>query len=93
MIINNIFQLAAGIGVHEDRVSLIAKSVFKYTECGCVFNETETGVSVCGYAEGADAECVPVKLDYPFTMDEYWAALQQADDEGVELWNEWNDHE
>lgn len=89
-IINNIFELAVAVGTPEDRVSLIGRAVYKYTECGCVFNETATGVTVCGYAEGADAECVPIALDYPFTLEEWESALDQADEDGCDLWNEWN---
>ncbi len=95
--INNIDELATSIGT---TVQGIGKALFKGSECGIVFTVLEPeneatfypphGVSVCGYAEGADAECVPKELLYPFTMDQFWSAAQSADDEGVELWEEWN---
>ena len=86
--INNIQDLKDHFGCEQ--ITGIQRSIFKSTECGCIFNETTTGVSVCGYAEGSDAECEPHRLDYPFNITQFYIELQQADDEGVEMWNEWN---
>ena len=69
------------------------KSVFKYTNCGCVFDADENGVYVAGYAEGSEAELPMRCLEWGFTMDEYNAALTQADAEGVEEWNIANEEE
>lgn len=89
--IRNINHLATMIGTSVDG---IGKALYKGTTCGIVFNEKDWyTVTVCGYAEGADAECVPIDLVYPFTRDEFWNAVQEADDEGCELWHEWNDEE
>ena len=67
------------------------KSVFKYTNCGCVFDADEDGVILIGYAEGSDAWLPPHTLDWGFTMDEFNAALEQADAEGVEEWERANE--
>jgi len=96
--INNIDELANRIGCDKSRISRV---LFKSTQCGIVFNELHneneslnapyySGVSVCGYAEGADAECLPIELIYPFTSEQFWNAVEQADEEGVELWHVWN---
>lgn len=84
----SITELAANIGCE---VRAIGKALFKGTECGIVFDHDADSVMVSGYAEGADAECEPIKLRFPFTMGEFWAAVQEADDEGCEMWHAWND--
>ena len=47
-----------------------------------------TGIRVCGYCEGADAELPTYSLDFPFTEEEFEAALQSCDDDADQLWNE-----
>jgi hypothetical protein len=96
MKINNCIELWEEIGgwkveMEERAEQLMVKSVFKYTKCGCVFGTNDTGVYVSGYAEGSDAELHTHYLKWGFTMDEYNAALDQADAEGVEEWNRAND--
>lgn len=80
----------AGEGACE---GMLSKHVFKATQCGCVFVKRPDGVIVAGYAEGADAECTEHHLTYPFQMDDFWSELEEADDEGVAMWHEWNDTE
>jgi hypothetical protein len=89
--IRTLKELATEIGV--DDPGRIGRVLFKSTKCGIVFNVAEDaqGITVCGYAEGADAECLPIELRFPFASDVFWNAVEQADDEGVELWHEWND--
>jgi len=72
------------------------KSVFKHTECGCVFGADEDGVHVSGYAEGSDAYLPTHFLNWGFTLDEFMDALNDADAEGVDEWeraNEGNEEE
>ena len=99
MKINNCKQLLERITGErvetEDRAKqLMEKIVFKYTECGCVFDADENGVYVRGYAEGhIEAELPTNSLDWGFTIEEYNDALDQADAEGVMAWNEANDED
>jgi len=98
MKINNCIQLWEGIVGEKVETEDLAKqcmkkSVFKYTECGCVFDADENGVYVAGYAEGSDAELPGHSLDWGFTMDEYNDALDQADAEGVEEWELANEYD
>ena len=98
MKINNCIQLLEEIVGEkvetEDRAKqLMEKIVFKYTECGCVFDADENGVYVAGYAEGSDAELPGHTLNWGFTIEEYNAALDQADAEGVEEWHLANDED
>ena len=98
MKINNCRELWEGITgekleTEERARQLMEKSVFKYTECGCIFDANENGVRVGGYAEGSDAELPMHSLNWGFTMEEYNAALDKADDQGVEAWHEANDED
>ena len=98
MKINNcrqLFEEIVGEKVEtEDRAKqLMEKIVFKYTECGCVFDADENGVYVAGYAEGSAAELPGHTLNWGFTIEEYNAALDQADAEGVEEWELANNEE
>lgn len=81
------FAFGVGEGASE---AVVEKWVFKTTECGCCFRKLPDGVSFCGYAEGADAECPEHRLTYPFRMDDFWRELDAADAEGVAMWHEWN---
>ena len=90
MEINSFNDLAHEIGCNREQVG---RRLFKDTQCGIVFNQIEDGVSVCGYAEGADVECTPHELKYPFTREAFWNAVKAADAEGCEMWHEWNDED
>jgi hypothetical protein len=49
-----------------------------------------TMVVVAGYAEGVDAECYSHELAFPFTDEDFDAAVKEADQEGCDLWEEYN---
>ena len=53
--------------------------------------EHVTGIVVGSIVEGADAECTPVELPFPFSMEEFSKACNSIEDEAKEIWNEWND--
>ena len=96
--IRNCVQLWTAYGgwlapMEERSKQLLEKSVFKYTNCGCVFDADENGVYVAGYAEGSDAELPGHSLNWGFTIDEFNAALEQADAEGVEEWERANEYD
>ena len=76
----------------EQSKALLKKWVFKGTECGCVFRSDEKGVVVGGYNElGEEGELPTYDLKWGFTLEEFNAALTQADAEGVEAWEEANE--
>ena len=83
--IYNLAELRAFMGTEN-----IGRELYKWTECGIVYAEEPDGIMVCGYAEGADAECSPIRLKYPFTPSEFWEAVEAADLEGCALWRAWN---
>lgn len=69
----------------------VGRVLFKYTDCGCCYLAKEDYVSVAGYAEGSgDAECAEHRLYFPFTIEEWCDAVEAADQEGCELWEECN---
>ena len=70
---------------------LLRKWVFKGTESGCVFDSDEKGIMVGGYAEGSEAELPRYDLDWGFTINAFKEALDYADADGVEAWNEANE--
>ena len=60
------------------------------------FNDAPTykrtvGVVVGSIVEGADCECTPIELKFPFTMDEFSEACDSVEEEAKEIWDEWND--
>lgn len=70
----------------------IERMLFKHTNCGCCYLAKEDYVSVVGYAEGSgDAECPEHRLYFPFTIEEWCDAVEAADQEGCELWEECNE--
>ncbi len=82
------------VGDSDRAESRIEKSLFKDTECGIRFRVFEYDSRICvgvaGYASW-DACCEEIVLEFgKFTIEEFWSAVQQADDEGVEMFNEWN---
>ena len=84
--IRNLHDLEREIGAPN-----IGKQLFKATECGITFSEDPDGIVLGGYAEGADDECPPHRLAYPFTAEVFWSAVKLADEEGCAMWHEWND--
>jgi len=54
-------------------------------------HERTTGVVVGSIVEGADCECTPIELRFPFTMDDFSKACNSVEEEAQGIWNEWND--
>jgi len=52
--------------------------------------EHVTGIVVGSIVEGADAECTPVELPFPFSMEEFSKACNSIEDEAEWIWYEWN---
>lgn len=73
---------------NEERERRIARRLYKATDCGISFSRCRSGVTVAGYAEGTDLECQPHYLDYPFTAEAFWKAVDAADQDGCELFDQ-----
>jgi hypothetical protein len=48
------------------------------------------GITVGSIVEGSDADVGPVFLAYPFTMAQFWSALEDVNAEACALWDEAN---
>ena len=94
VIINNLLELAedycysSSDGCEDRAHQLLEKSLFKYTSCGVSFWRTDNGVSVCGYCEGSDVHIEPHNLTFPFNRDEFSEAVEKADLDGCDAWNQ-----
>lgn len=68
----------------------IARRLYKDTSCGISFYvpPEQHLVVVAGYAEGTDAECPAYTLCFPFTTEEFWKAVEDADADGCELFED-----
>jgi len=91
----NLADLAAHLCAPRDTAASIAKRLFKDTRCGISFYAYPDGhqALVAGYAEGAgDAYCEPIILAFPIDLDEFDRAVEQADQEGCDLWDEHHCH-
>jgi len=82
--IRDLRDLANMIGCEPRR---IAKVLFKYTDTGISFSEDTKGVMLSGYCEGADLDCTNYHLDYPFTSEEFWSAVDRAETDCKIMWS------
>lgn len=66
----------------------IAAVLYQNTECGIIFDLVPGGVKVTGYCEGVDEACEPRTLQYPFDSATFDRLVEDADRDGIELWNQ-----
>lgn len=72
----------------QDRTyNTISKQLYKTTECGVMFDMEYNRVGVTGYCEGSDSELETIWLTWPFSNDQFFEAVDRADQMGVEEWN------
>jgi hypothetical protein len=97
MALHNIFELAAAVGVdcarpvQQRAVELIAKAVYKGTECGAWVQGVGNpyaieGVRIGSIVEGTDAETRTHTLLWPITPEQFWATVQAVEDEAADIW-------
>lgn len=70
----------------------LKRDMFKYTKCGMPIAWDDEKVTLCVYAEGADAEWSH-DLFFPFTGKDFNHMVEVVEEESDELWHEWNDDE
>lgn len=90
MLIKGFIDLCAEVGSAWETEASVAKRLYKDTACGISFLADDEGIELAGYAEGANVECPVHRLDYPFTSEKFWAEVEAADQEGCDMWEEWN---
>ena len=88
-VICSVNDLCEYLGTTPDRLK---HDMYKYTECGMPIAWDDEKVTLCVYAEGADAEWSHDLL-FPFTAKEFDRMVKVVEEESEELWHEWNDDE
>lgn len=86
-VICSINDLCEYLGTTPDRIE---RDMFKYTDCGMPIAWDNEKVTLCVYAEGADAEWSHDLL-FPFTGKDFDSMVEVVEEESDELWHEWND--
>jgi hypothetical protein len=89
--IHDSHELASEVGVDEP--SHISRAIYKGTACGAWVRLEPHAVAVGSIVEGSDAEVGPVRLVYPFTAADFWAALDEINAEACALWHEANEED
>lgn len=64
------------------------RSVYNYTDCGAWINCDESGIRVGSIVEGTEDEVEPVKLTYPFSLNQYQQAVESVESEAQLIWME-----
>lgn len=88
-VICSVNDLCEYLGTTPDHLK---RCMFKYTKCGMPIAWDDKKVTLCVYAEGADAEWSH-DLFFPFTAKEFCRMVEVVEEESDELWHEWNDEE
>ena len=89
-VICSVGDLCEYLGTELDNLE---RDIFKNTECGLSIEWDDDGVTLGGYAEGADCDMPTRTLLFPFVAKEFNEALDYLDYESGVLWHEWNDNE
>jgi hypothetical protein len=94
--IHSVFGLAEEVsatrdGSEGDGADVVGRSIahrlFKDTSCGVSFWSQPTKVVITGYCEGSDHYIEGRELCFPFTADQFWAAVNAADRDGCDVWD------
>jgi len=75
---------------YKECMAQISKVLFDNTDCGIYFHSvSEDGpIILAGRCLGVAGHCSPHELSYPFSSDDFWRIVNDADNDGVELWND-----
>ena len=85
--INNIKELAQEVCASDDTARGVARRLYKDTNCGIGFYSESGSIVLSGYCEGTDMDCESHVLEYPFAPDEFWKLVNQADQDGCDMWD------
>ena len=91
MIINEVQDIAVHFGPERGTEwHRVQKALFKGTECGAWIEAMHGQIKVGSIVEGADVNCTPHVLSFPFHSSELEHALDMIEDEAEAIWQEWN---
>jgi hypothetical protein len=88
MKIQNLQQLAGHLGADQPTPASISRRLYKDTTSGISFAAGKFGVTLAGYCEGDVGDCPLHQLNWGFTTEQFDKAVEQADKDGCDLWNE-----
>ena len=73
----------------QEYPSDIARGVYKYTDCGASahFPDNLAEVHLSSIIEGVEQCTETHVMKWPFTWDQWWAALKDIESEAGEIWN------
>ncbi|MBO00359.1 MAG: hypothetical protein CL438_06845 [Acidimicrobiaceae bacterium] len=84
--VNNLQDLLSQRKFGEETFAQLERNTYKYTTCGAWIHESDWGVALGSIVEGVDEGTQTYTLNYPFTIEEFWEALQAVEDEAAEIW-------
>jgi hypothetical protein len=77
--------------MHVDTIrearGMLKKWAFKYTSCGAYVQFESDGVVVGSIVEGVEGSTPPIRLRWPFTVEQYTAALDKTEKCAQEIWD------
>ena len=98
--VNNLNEFMEKRGFGEKTIHDIQNNTYKYTYCGAWFHydkplddPTEGRVIVGSIVEGSDYGTEQYTLEFPFTLGEFWDALENVEIEASNIWTEVNGEE
>ena len=66
---------------------LIAKSIYKGTDCGLSVGFTKKGLTLSSIVEGVDLCTETIEVCYPFGNNELWDAVEKVEAQAEAIWN------
>lgn len=71
-------------------VEQLSRAVYKGTACGAwvALGEDNRTLQVGSIVEGSEAEVGPEVLSWPFTKEEFWAAVERINEEACDIFDE-----
>lgn len=89
-VICSVEDLCRELGTTTDDLE---RYMYEHTECGMPISWDDEGVTLVGYAEGADCDHPSDTLLFPFTMGVFNDTVATLEVEADELLHGWNDAE
>jgi len=83
--IKSVKDLANEVGVE---VEGIERAIYKGTDCGAWINLKVDCVETGSIVEGVEQCTQTYTLEYPFSAEEFWSALECVEHEADEIWND-----
>ena len=70
----------------QEEVAIEGKDCVDFLGCEHEAKTLQKGFIIGSIVEGAE-DCTPVTVFYPFTLPDFWSAIQKIEDEAEEIWD------